>query len=98
MRSRVEWLLRASAAALLVWALWRAVVPVGRPAVSETDATSLPGALARWTTSSPPRSVRVTLDGGAVPAGYARQWLVALRRDGAAVRWGQRQDAATPLA
>ena len=97
MRSRVEWLLRASAAALLVWALWRAVVPVGAPAVAQTDATSLRGALERWTTSSPPRSVRVTLDGGAVPAGYARQWLLALRRDGAAVRWGQRQDPMTPL-
>jgi hypothetical protein len=97
MRSRVEWLLRASAAALLVWALWRAVVPVGAPAVAQTDATSLRGALERWTTSSPPRSVRVTLDGGVVPAGYARQWLVALRRDGAAVRWGQRQDPMTPL-
>jgi hypothetical protein len=56
--------------------------------VVRVDAASLRPALERWSTASPPRAVHVTLDGGGAPAAYARQWLIALRRDGTAVHWG----------
>jgi hypothetical protein len=99
MRSRgkarvgAEWGLRLVAVALLTWALWRALQPAGPPAVGRVDATVLRPALERWTTAPAPRAVHVTLDSGAVPPAYARQWLVALRARGTTVTWS----AAAPL-
>ncbi|HWZ59066.1 MAG TPA: hypothetical protein VNW46_08840 [Gemmatimonadaceae bacterium] len=89
MRSRAEWVLRVAAVGLLAWALWGALRPARSAAVSSVDAGSLRAALARWSSAAPPTAVHVTLGGGDVLPGYARQWLMAFRRDGVGVTWGQ---------
>jgi hypothetical protein len=97
MRSRAEGVLRLAAVALLAWALWVALRPAAATAVALADAASLRASLERWTTSAPPTRVHVTLGGGDVLPGYARQWLVGLRRDGVPVDWGQPAGSTSPL-
>jgi hypothetical protein len=78
-----EHVLRAVAVAALAALLWRAVRPAPARGV-DVARGDLAGTLARWTLSAPPE-MRVVLDATADPR--TRDWLRALSRAGAAVRW-----------
>jgi hypothetical protein len=82
----LELALRVGAIAVLGWTLWlatRADVTALRRERVEADA--LRARLAAWTRDGAPDSIRVALD--SLPDDSLLDWLVALRRAGAAVGW-----------
>jgi hypothetical protein len=81
--------MRGTVLALLAWALWVALRPARSATLERADAGTLGTALARWSTAAAPTAVHVTLGGGDALPGYARQWLMAFRRNGVGVTWGQ---------
>lgn len=82
-RRALEWGCRAVALLGMALLLWQGLHP--RPVPGAVPAASLDRALAEWTVSPAADTLQVTFD--APPGPAARDWLVALRRGGTAVRW-----------
>lgn len=93
-RVALEWLLHAVAAVSLIWVLLQAAG--GRPvdAREGADASTLAGALVRWSTVEAPSGVNVDLD--SAPPPVSRDWLAALPGAGTRVSWQAR--ALLPIA
>ena len=85
-RQAVELLLRVAAIGVLAWALWLAARPLATGVTRERVAADALGERLRaWTRDGAPDSVRLTLD--SLPDDSLLDWLVAVRRTGAAVAW-----------
>jgi hypothetical protein len=94
LRRAAEWVLRAALVAGLAVALWRSLRPHERgPVARASDVAGLGRVLSELTRS--PSAPALDLDVQAVPSRAQRDWLVALRRAGVAVRW---HGAPAPLA
>lgn len=81
-RIRIEWAARASAFALLAWAVWRALVPAA-PVERVIDGADLHGELGDVLTQD--RATHVRVRNAVTPA--QRDVLAAARRAGARVSW-----------
>ena len=85
-RRWVERALRLTSLALLALMLWASLRPPrAASGARRADGATLASALERWTADPAADSLAIALD--TVPAAAARDWLVALRRGGAVVRW-----------
>ncbi|HEU4586507.1 MAG TPA: hypothetical protein VFR95_12210 [Gemmatimonadaceae bacterium] len=85
-RGALEWGLRAASLALLAWMIWLSLG--ARRATGEhrvSRSASLADSLASWTLDPRAESLHVAF--GELPPRQQRDWLVALRRAGAAVSW-----------
>ncbi len=96
-RGALEWGLRIASMALLAWMIWlstgaRRATGEHRVARSATMADSL----VSWTLDPRAESLHVALD--ELPPREQRDWLVALRRSGAAVSWSSAGAAPVALA
>jgi hypothetical protein len=92
-RRALEWGLRAASLALLAWIIWLSTG--ARRATGEhriSRSAALADSLASWTLDPRAESLHVALD--ELPPRRQRDWLVALRRAGAAVSWSSAGGAA----
>lgn len=95
-RGALEWALRSGVLILLAWVTWRSTAALG-PSRERREARSsaLRDSLEAWTLDPRAESLHVTLD--ELPARQARDWLVALRRAGAAMSWSSKGSGALAL-
>ena len=85
LRLTVEWVLRVAIVALLAFCLVESLHEGGAAHPERIDQGELASALPRWSTSSAPTRVEVTLDHP--PEGRERDWLAALAGAGTEVGW-----------
>lgn len=85
-RGALEWGLRVASLALLAWMIWLSMGARGATGEHRVSrSAALADSLASWTLDLRAESLHVALD--ALPPPRQRDWLVALRRAGAAVSW-----------
>jgi hypothetical protein len=85
-RRAAEWLLRMAAVLALLAALYRLLEPpVQQMNAAAAGTAGLANALAVWTDSPAPETLRVTLD--SAPEPRTRDWLRALAHAGGVVEW-----------
>jgi hypothetical protein len=87
-RVAVEWLLHGLAAVSLMWVLLQAAGLPRANVRARADASTLPGALVRWSTVEAPSAVNADFD-SALPS-LPRDWLAALPGAGTRVSWHAR--------
>jgi hypothetical protein len=96
-RKALEWGLRLASLALLAWMIWLSTAARRAPGEHRISrSAALSDSLASWTLDPRAESLHVTLD--QLPPREQRDWLVALRRAGAAVSWSSAGAAPVALA